>query len=215
MNSLLSSFGKEIFNSEILQEIKEKITGKGVSASGSVIKLGRIIKSFDTRLNMIVGIILNGLILWDYHNIRRLEEWKSEYKAHFPLWLDMLGEVDAFISLGNHAFNNPDFSYPVLSTGGTMFSATYLGHPLIKARDRICNDFILPEKGSVCIITGANMAGKSTFLRTIAVNYILAMAGAPVCALEMKFSPVMLYTSMRTADSLSDKESYFYAELIE
>lgn len=213
MDSLLSSFGKETFNSEILQDIKEKITGKGVSASSSVRKLGRLIQSFDTRLNMIVGIILNGLILWDYHNIRRLEKWKSEYKSHFPLWLEMLGEADAFISFGNYAFNNPQFSYPVLTPGDTMFSATNLGHPLIKSENRICNDFILSEKGSVCIITGANMAGKSTFLRTIAVNYILAMAGAPVCALEMKFSPVMLYTSMRTTDSLSDHESYFYAEL--
>lgn len=213
MDSLLSSFGKEMFNSEILKEIKEKITGKGVSASVSVRKLGRLIQSFDTRLNMFVGIILNGLLLWDYQNIRRLEMWKSEYKAHFPVWLDMLGEVDAFISLGNYAFNNPGFSYPVLSSSDEMFSATNIGHPLIKSGDRVCNDFIILKKGSVGIITGANMAGKSTFLRTIAVNYIFAMIGAPVCASEMKFRPVMLFTSMRTTDSLSDHESYFYAEL--
>ncbi len=213
MDSLLDSFGKETFNSEVLKEIKEKISGKGVSASVSVRKLGRLIQSFDTRLNMLMGILLNGLLLWDYQSIRRLEKWKSEYRAHFPLWLEMLGEVDAFISLGNYAFNNPGFSYPDLSSNDEIFFATNLGHPLIRSVDRVCNDFSIPQKGSITIITGANMAGKSTFLRTVAVNYILAMIGAPVCASEMKFRPVMLFTSMRTTDSLSDHESYFYAEL--
>jgi len=88
-----------------------------------------------------------------------------------------------------------------------------VGHPLINEGNRVCNDFILENRGTICIITGANMAGKSTFLRTIAVNYILAMAGAPVCALNLEFTPLRLFTSMRTTDSLSDHESYFYAEL--
>jgi DNA mismatch repair ATPase MutS len=128
----------------------------------------------------------------------------------------MLGEVDAYISLGNYAFNNPDFVYPVISdnTHNTnVFSVKNLGHQLIEESKRVCNDFVLESRGTVCIISGANMAGKSTFLRTIAVNYILGMAGAPVCATEMSFIPSKLFTSMRTTDSLSDNESYFYAEL--
>jgi DNA mismatch repair ATPase MutS len=125
----------------------------------------------------------------------------------------MLGQVDALITLGNYAYNNQGFSYPSLSDGEKIFTAKKLGHPLINRNDRVCNDFSIPGKGTVCIITGANMAGKSTFLRTLAVNYILAMSGAPVCAEGMSFAPVKLFTSMRTTDSLSNHESYFYAEL--
>jgi len=213
IDSMLKAFDSEPFSSEILNEIQKNISGSKVSAAGSVRKLGSLIQVFDSRLNLLVGLALNGLLLWDYHSIRRLEKWKSDYNSLFPVWLEMLGQVDAYISLGNYAFNNPDFSYPSLSSGENMFSATSLGHPLINDYDRICNDFTIPKKGIVCVITGANMAGKSTFLRTLAVNYILGMSGAPVCAGEMSFVPVKLFTSMRTTDSLSNHESYFYAEL--
>ena len=212
MNMLLKAFENELFASSVLNEIKENISGEGFSAVVSVKKLGRLIQNFDSRNNQLVGVILNGLLLWDYQSIRRLEKWKAEYKTMFPLWLEMIGQVDAYISLGNYSFNNPDFVYPVESDNN-VFSAKNLGHQLIGERKRICNDFNLGEKGTVCIISGANMAGKSTFLRTIAVNYILGMIGAPVCATEMQFIPGKLFTSMRTTDSLSDNESYFYAEL--
>jgi DNA mismatch repair ATPase MutS len=212
MNMLLKAFENELFASPVLNEIKENISGEGFSAVVSVKKLGRLIQNFDSRNNQLVGVILNGLLLWDYQSIRRLEKWKAEYKTMFPHWLEMIGQVDAYISLGNYSFNNPDFVYPVESDNN-VFSAKNLGHQLIDERKRICNDFNLGEKGTVCIISGANMAGKSTFLRTIAVNYILGMIGAPVCATEMQFIPGKLFTSMRTTDSLSDNESYFYAEL--
>jgi DNA mismatch repair ATPase MutS len=161
---------------------------------------------------MLVGAGLNGLLLWDYHCISRLEKWKSDFKTFFPVWLEMIGEVDAFVSLGNYAFNNPGFVYP-LRSDKEIFSATNLGHQLIEENKRVCNDFSLGKKGTICIISGANMAGKSTFLRTVAVNFILGMTGAPVCASEMNFIPAKLFTSMRTMDSLSANESYFYAEL--
>jgi hypothetical protein len=213
MKGLLNMFENESFTSHYLNEIKLNVSGKGSSASSSVRKLGRLIQAFDSRMNMIAGFFLNGLLLWDYHCIYRLEKWKSEYKNLFPFWLEMVGEVDAYISLGNYAFNNPGFTYPVISENNTVFSVKSLGHQLIEENKRVCNDFTLEKKGTVCIISGANMAGKSTFLRTVAVNYILAMAGAPVCARELSFIPMKLFTSMRTTDSLSDNESYFYAEL--
>jgi DNA mismatch repair ATPase MutS len=164
-------------------------------------------------MNMLIGVVLNGLLLWDYHCIYRLEKWKSSNKKLFPVWLEMLGRVDAYISLGNYAHNNPAFAYPVISDKGIVFSAKMLGHQLIDENKRVCNDFEIDQKGIVCIISGANMAGKSTFLRTVAINYILGMVGAPVCAGEMSFLPSKLFTSMRTTDSLSSNESYFYAEL--
>jgi DNA mismatch repair ATPase MutS len=125
----------------------------------------------------------------------------------------MIGQVDAYISLGNYAFNNPGFAYPVISSEGIVLSANNLGHQLIDENKRVCNNFSIGKRGTVCIISGANMAGKSTFLRTVAVNYILGMIGAPVCADEMSFLPSKIFTSMRTIDSLSHNESYFYAEL--
>ncbi len=213
IKGLLLTFENEIFVSVVLNNIKLNTSGEKTSASDSIRELGGLIRSFDSRSNMLVGFVLNGLLLWDYQSIFRLEKWKSKYQALFPLWLEMVGQVDAYISLGNYAYNNPDFAYPVKSDNSIVFSAKSLGHQLIDESKRVCNDFILDKKGTVCIISGANMAGKSTFLRTVAVNYILAMTGAPVCASEMSFIPQKLFTSMRTLDSLSENESYFYAEL--
>jgi hypothetical protein len=212
-NGLLLAFEKEPFESPILNNIKQSISGDTTSAAKSVRKLGSLIKAFDNRINVIVGFLLNGLLLWDFQCVNRLEKWKSANRDLFPLWLELIGEADAFVSLGNYEFNNPDFAYPSLSVNGSVFFARNLGHQLIDEEKRVCNDFLLGKKGTVCIISGANMSGKSTFLRTVAVNYILAMAGAPVCATEMEFLPGLLFTSMRTTDSLSEHESYFYAEL--
>jgi hypothetical protein len=213
MEGLLRVFEKESFSSAVLNEIKSNISGNEISAEISVKKLGSLIQAFDSRLNILVAFMLNGLFLWDYHCIYRLERWKSEYRDLFPVWLDMLGQADAYISLANYANNNVGFAYPAFSEGNKLFYAKNLGHPLIDETKRVCNDFELERSGNVCIISGANMAGKSTFLRTIAVNYILGMCGAPVCAETMSFVPLKLFTSMRTTDSLSNNESYFYAEL--
>jgi hypothetical protein len=213
MDGLLRAFENESFTSHVLIDIKQNISGKKDSASYSVRKLGRLIQSFDSRNNMIVGFVLNGLFLWDYQSILRLEKWKTEYRMLFPVWLEMVGEVDAYNSLGNYSFNNQDFVYPILSEDRQVFSAKNLGHQLIDESKRVSNNFSVGKDGTVCIISGANMSGKSTFLRTIAVNFIVGMTGAPVCASELSFIPHRIFTSMRTTDSLSDNESYFYAEL--
>jgi hypothetical protein len=213
MNGLLSTFENESFTSQVLIQIKSNISGKKDSASFSVKKIGRLIQSFDSRNNLMVGFVLNGLLLWDYQCILRLEKWKSEYRMLFPVWLEMVGQVDAYSSLGNYSFNNPEFAYPAISEDNQVFSARDLGHQLIDEDKRVSNNFSLGKGGTICIISGANMAGKSTFLRTIAVNYILGMTGAPVCASELNFKPARIFTSMRTTDSLSANESYFYAEL--
>lgn len=213
LGSLIELIESEQFESTLIEKMKEDIKGSKLSAEKALKELSGIIRAFDSRLNIFVGFIFNGLFLWDLHCLRKLDGWKAAYGKKFPAWLDMLGQVDAFISLGNYAYNNPEFVYPLPSDDMTPFKARQLGHPLIDNSKRVCNDFVLPSKGMICIITGANMAGKSTFLRTVAVNMILAMVGAPVCAVEMKFLPTRLFTSMRTTDSLTSNESYFYAEL--
>jgi hypothetical protein len=210
---LLLTFEEEPFKSPVLSEIKEKVSAGDFSAVQRIKKLSNIIQSFDSRLNLFVGFVLNGLLLWDFHCILSLEKWRDGSKKFFPEWLGLIGDIDAFISLANFACNNPGYVYPEVSEEKTIFSASEMGHPLIKSDCRILNDLTISDNGKVFIITGANMAGKSTFLRTVAVNFILAMVGSPVCAKKLKFKPLKLFTSMRTTDSLTQNESYFYAEL--
>lgn len=194
---------------------KDNSIADSVASSGVVAleRLSKILHQFDNRMNLLVNVIFNGLLLWDFHCLSQLEKWKREYSESFPCWLRLIGKVDAFVSLANYAYNNQVFIYPSLSSEDEYFVAKSLGHPLINSASRVCNDFSINKKGSICIVTGANMAGKSTLLRTIAVNYILAMIGVPVCAIALRFKPVRLFTSMRTTDSLHSNESYFYAEL--
>ena len=160
-----------------------------------------------------MGFLLNAFLLWDLQCVRQLAGWKQRYKEYFPEWLRIIGEIDALVSLGNYAYNNPDFIFPQKTDQQPTFSVKEMGHPLIPKRYRINNDFSIGGRGEITIVTGANMAGKSTFLRTVAVNLVLAMIGAPVCAADMLFSPMKIFTSMRTTDSLHSNESYFYAEL--
>lgn len=213
MNRLLEVISSNDFNSQHLIVIKNDIAGAGISASMAAKKLGKLIQAFDSRLNILAGFTLNALLLWDYQCVARIDKWRKTYKDFFPSWLNTIASLDGYSSLANYAFNNNGFVYPEISTTGKIITANGLGHPLINKEKRVCNDFSIESMGKICIITGANMAGKSTFLRTVAVNFILAMTGSPVCASGMEFTPVRLFTSMRTTDSLSVNESYFYAEL--
>jgi len=213
LEGLIRTFANEDFSSKVLSEAQKSFMAGDVSAATALKRLTGLLHEFDTRLNIIVAFLLNGLLLWDYRCIRRLESWNLGYRAAFPVWLEMTGTIDAFISLANYSFNNPGYPFPHAAYSGMVLEMRNCGHPLIHPEERIGNDFVIRKKGELCVITGANMSGKSTFLRTVAVNYILAMAGAPVCAEEMNFIPVELFTSMRTTDSLAGNESYFYAEL--
>jgi len=213
VEQLVFSFEKEQFKSSVLTETQEKMCTKEGSAAEKIRELKILIQAFDNRLNLFVGFILNGLLLWDFHCIIKLEKWRASVSSSLPVWLNLLGKIDGLNSLANYAYNNPDYSFPQTLNGEPVLDAYRMGHPLLKRETRISNDFSVQRRGQVFIITGANMAGKSTFLRTVAVNMVLGMIGAPVCAGEMKLSPVKLFTSMRTTDSLSQNESYFYAEL--
>ena len=210
---LLTHFEGQQFNSVVLSGIRTGLTGGPTSAAMRIKKLSGVIRSFDSRLNIFAGFLLNGLILWDFHCIRVLERWKRESASDLPSWLESCGEIEAYCSLAGFSYNNQGFAWPLPADDETVISAVQMGHPLIDEDKRVCNDLTITGPGEIIIITGANMAGKSTFLRTVAVNLILAMTGSPVCALEMRFRAVKLFTSMRTTDSLSHSESYFYAEL--
>jgi DNA mismatch repair ATPase MutS len=156
-----------------------------------------------------------------------LEKWKEANKAFFPRWIDAVGSIECLNSLATFAFNNPGYQYPepmaarepssgasADATSSPLFlSATKIAHPLIPAAERITNDFTIGQPDRLILVTGSNMSGKTTFLRTIGVNLLLAQCGAPVCADRFSFTPMQILTSLRVSDSLQEHTSYFMAEL--
>ncbi|TWF44356.1 MutS-like protein [Chitinophaga polysaccharea] len=177
-------------------------------------QLSRVSGAFDQRLNLLVGIVLNSVMLYDFHCILRLERWKLKHRLHITKWFDVVTRLEVWNSLATYAYNHPEFTWPAPQPEGRVMEAVALGHPLIPASDCVKNDGAVGEKDSFLIITGSNMSGKSTFLRSVGTNLLLAMCGAPVCAEQMRFTPMRLMTSMRIKDSIASHTSYFQAELL-
>ena len=202
------------FNSGYLEGLKQQLSHGGDEPPSSIIRqLFRLLNWMDTNLNILASTILNGLFLFNLHMLAEVEKWKEKYREDIPRWFATIGEIDALASLANFAANNPEFIYPVPVTDQFIFEAINLGHPLILKNECVTNNISITGWNQYCIITGANMSGKSTFLRTVGTNYVLAMLGSPVFATKFIFYPVVLHTSIRTNDSLARKESFFYAEL--
>lgn len=202
------------FKSEFLIQIQKQLSAtEREKPSKAIHDLSTILKYMDSNLNLLVSIFLNGLFMFNLHLLLKVEKWKRLNHSNVPEWFEAIASFDAIASLANFAYNQPDFTFPEPVNTDFIFSGESLGHPLIPAESRVENDLEIEGWNQFAIITGANMSGKSTFLRTIGVNYILAMAGAPVCASKLKFYPIQIQSSIRTSDSLAKKESYFYAEL--
>lgn len=204
--------------SSLLQEVKREIGGESGKASCAIRRLGQLMHELDQRNNMLMYTTLNGLFLWELRQVMRIEAWKEEYAGQLSGWLTALGRMDALCSLATFAYNHPDYVYPTLHPCAPPHSdfclqGEGLGHPLMPRERCVRNNIDVPSRPYFLIVTGANMAGKSTYLRTVSVNYLLGCIGVPVCALQMELCPVQLITSLRTSDSLNDNESYFFAEL--
>lgn len=210
---LISLIEKESFKSDLLSKLKSVFVNENTSASENIKELKSLTDKLDARMNIVVAILLNGILLWDINVMCGIENWRKKNKDHFMKWVDAIGEFDAFISLGMYAHNNPSYVFPEVETNHFIIEAENLGHPLIQEDVLVKNNYNISHAPKVDLLTGANMAGKSTFLRTIGVNLTIAMIGAPVCASRYKFSPIHLFTSLRTNDSLQENESFFYAEL--
>jgi hypothetical protein len=210
-SNLLIEIENQTFTSELLLNRQNKIKSEKVKASAMLKELSKHIDALDQRNNMIFGVVGNGYLLWDIKQVFRIEKWITDYKTKVKNWFDVIEFFDAYNSLGNFAYNHPDFNYPTLSKD-TVIKAEQLGHFMINKSVRISNDVLVDENNFI-IITGANMAGKSTFLRTIALNIVSANIGLPVCAKSFNYNPIKLISSMRTSDSLLDDESYFFSEL--
>lgn len=206
----LNRIEKEDFTHPILLERKSKLGSEGWQST-DILQLNAIINTLDNRLNPMGGLLLNAFLAWDYWCLLRLENWMKSYGGNFKVLFDQLAWWDVYASLGTYAYNHPNYLYPEL--GDKVLKTSNLGHPFLDESVCVRNDFDLDNVGNFVIITGANMAGKSTFLRTVGLSLVMAKIGLPVYADSFSFKEMKLYTSMRTTDSLQDNESYFYTEL--
>lgn len=210
--SLLHQIEQQEFQSELLQSRQEKIQSEQKKASQIFKEFSKLIEAFDNRKNILSAVISNGFMLWDIRYTHKIETWIGKYNTTVSHWLEVVSFFDAYNSLGNYTFNKPEYIFPTITKNQTAIYTKQLGHPLLLKKGRVDNDLVI-DKQQFFIVTGANMAGKSTFLRTVSLHIVLANIGLPICAAESEYTPVKLITSMRTVDSLTDDSSYFFAEL--
>ena len=211
-HKLLNEIENTIFTSEILKNKQLKIQTESKKASVIFKEYSRLLDALDQRNNVIIAVFGNGFFLRDLNQVYKIEKWIAMYKDKVEQWFKVIAFFDAQNSLANFAFNHPNYVFPEIKTNSNVIKATNLGHTLLKEAQRIDNDFIIKNQ-QFFIITGANMAGKSTFLRTVSLSIVMANVGLPVCAEHFEYSPIKLITSMRTSDSLVEDESYFFSEL--
>ena len=185
----------------------------GTAATRRLGQLTTVAGLFRGREHPLGALLLNNLLLWDLHAMWQLERWKQRLGPELTTVLEVQAELEALVSLAGWQFANPTYVTPELSAGPLEVSADALGHPLIFAAQRISNDFHTAGYGQTAVVTGSNMAGKSTFLRTVGLNMVLALAGGVVCARRLRLSPAQVFTAMRTQDNLAESTSSFYAEL--
>ena len=217
-NELLKTIGKLLltinlvtFFRECIAQVEARFPERNQQASAKIAQLSRLLDDLDSVGNILVSIPLNAFSFYHIHRYQQLLQWKARYAAHIEEWLQSVGEIEVLCSFANFSYNHPDFVYPTLNHKYEIaFEA--VGHPLIPSEQRITNNIILNEQAFI-LLTGSNMSGKSTFLRTLGVNMLLTLVGLSVCARKANVHPLRLLVSMRLADSLSDGKSYFFAEI--
>jgi DNA mismatch repair ATPase MutS len=211
-HKLLSEIETAKFSSQILKEKQVAIKTETKKASAIFASFSRILDALDQRNNIVIAVLGNAFFLKDIQQAFKVEQWIKTYANKVENWFEVIAFFDAQSSLGNVAFNHPEYVFPSINSDKNIIKAENLGHPLLKREQRIDNNFSI-ENQQFFIITGANMAGKSTFLRTVSLSIVMTNIGLPVCATSFEYSPIKLITSMRTTDSLTDDSSYFFSEL--
>ena len=211
--NMLYSIEQSKFESKYLNNLKAKYLGKSKHECSKQIKaLTKIVEKMSDRRNAIY-IVLNIVTLRDYHLIYSLENWKKNYGNNIELWLEGIAHFEELISLANINSNNPNWCIPEITEEDTCVKVKAIAHPLIGKR-AVKNDLWIDKNKSIMLVTGSNMSGKSTFLRTIGINLILAYIGTAVLAENFKASIMKIYTCMRTGDDLEQNISSFYAEIL-
>ncbi|MEN9549274.1 MAG: hypothetical protein RIR12_1865 [Bacteroidota bacterium] len=200
------------FKADLLQKLSQQYL-QPKAASHRIKLLQRILERLDIRLNPVVFIPLNTFLFWDLQQVLALEKWKKENLHQVEKWFKTLAEIELLTSLATFKFNNPHVSFPTFTNEPGVLIAKQLGHPLIPPHKMVRNSITIQQGQQLCLITGSNMAGKSTFLRSTGINIVLAMMGAPVDAAAFTLSPMQVLSSMRVTDNLEESTSTFYAEL--
>lgn len=211
--ALLAHIETHTFQTEKLAELKQRLQIQHKTASGYLNQLSAIIQYISARLNVYMNLLLNSILMWDYYWMYQLENWKKTMASNLKPVLQAVAEVEALASLAAFKYAHPDYALPEISQQPFEVNATDLGHPLIFSGRLITNTFSMSRAGQTLIITGSNMSGKSTFLRTVALNMVLTFAGSVVNARHFRVFPAQVYTAMRTEDNLAESTSSFYAEL--
>ncbi|WP_452227379.1 MutS-related protein [Lacinutrix cladophorae] len=210
--SLLEQIESETFLTPLLKEKQEQIKQEEKEASLIFSQFSKYLDALDNRHNLVSAIFGNGFLLIDLKNAYHIEQWIAQYKTTVAHWFEVVSFFDAYNTFGNYTFNHPDFVFSEIVDNEIVIQAKNLGHPLLDATKRVNSDLTINDQ-QFFIVTGANMAGKSTFLRTVSLHIVMANVGLPVCATASKYNPIKLITSMRTTDSLTDDSSYFFSEL--
>lgn len=210
--NMIKRIEDEDFTDSALSGLKDKLSGGDKKTSRHLKSLVNIAEAMDIRFSPMLRFLLNIFLLWDYHCVFAIDEWKKQNGNLIRRWIESTGEFEMLTSLAVLPIIYPDWAFPEFMDNGPGIAALALGHPLIPDEKRVCNDITM--KKQLCVITGSNMSGKTTLLRTIGINLVLAYAGAPVCAKEMTCSIMDVYTSMRINDDLNSGISTFYAELL-
>ena len=204
----------ETGNSALLKDLHDRLSkNEEIRASQALNKLGKQLGLFEARLNIFLFFFLNTFLLWDVRVSIGLQEWKKQWGSQLQNWIETIYHAECFNSLAILSFNHPDWIFPTIESEYFNCKGMAIGHPLIRQDKRVNNDFCITGEGKIALITGSNMGGKSTFLRSLGINMVLAYAGAPVCAKTFHVSIAKLMSSMRIADNLSESTSTFYAEL--
>ena len=211
LSSLLAELEKAKFTSPKLTTIQDSVKFDGKPASARIAQLERLLSLHENGSNQYV-VLLALAVLWHTQVAMAVETWRTENGPHIAQWLQALGEFEALSSLACYAFERPELIYPEL-TNEARVSAVGLGHPLLPANSCVTNDVSIGGEVKLLVVSGSNMSGKSTLLRAIGLNVVLAWAGAPVRATRLSAGPVALGASLRTVDSLQEGRSRFYAEI--
>lgn len=201
------------FEAPRLAALRAVLLAHGAPASAYVGRLASIAQNFSLRWSTLAGFFANTVLMWDFFWMWRLERWKRQLGGRLEPWLEAVAETEALVSLAAVQYAQPAWAVPALADEPLTFEADELAHPLIFSAGRVANDFATAGPGRTGLVTGSNMSGKTTFLRTLGLNAVLALAGGPACAARLRIGPLQLFTAMRTQDNLAESTSSFYAEL--
>ncbi len=202
--------------SGLLRQLQQQTSANCLEAGRQIQWLGRIMELANLRFSSMAYLLIQSVASWDFHVLALLERWQRHNGTHVRRWFEALGQWEALASLANLAHDHPAWVFPVIeqqAADGQTLHARQLGHPLIPDDRRVANDVSIGPPGTFLMVTGSNMSGKSTLLRSIGANVVLAQAGGPVCAEQLVMPPILLATSMRIHDSLVSGVSFYMAEL--